>query len=152
MCSSMKFITIFQASSGSVVRCGMDGEYIYPNPWPQCSEDINCGDPLPIQVNDPRLTPTAPPGSRTWIVGTEGDDYYKAKVGYTIACYHLIFLDSKYSRLVIAAPTGHSLTQPEMAMGTPCNWRRAVSGESLGSHGEILPGWRPQSLPYCRPA
>ena len=86
-CSSIKFITIFQASNGSVVRCGIDGEYIYPNPWPQCSEDINCGDPLPIQVNDPRLTATAPPGTRTWIVGTEGDDYYKAKVGYTIAWF-----------------------------------------------------------------
>ena len=88
MRSSIKFITIYQASNGSVVRCGIDGEYIYPNPWPQCSEDINCGDPLPIQVNDPRLTPTAPPGTRTWIVGTEGDDYYKAKVGNTIAWFY----------------------------------------------------------------
>ena len=72
--------SFFQASTGSVIRCGIEGEYLYPNPWPQCNSNISCGDPLPIPENDPRLTPTAPPGSRTWIVGSEGDDFYKAEV------------------------------------------------------------------------
>ena len=71
-----------QASTGSVVRCGIEGEFLYPDPWPQCNANISCGEPLPIPENDPRLTPTAAPGSRTWIVGSEGDDWYKAEVGY----------------------------------------------------------------------
>ena len=78
---SGRFWYFVQASTGSVIRCGIEGEYLYPNPWPQCNSNISCGDPLPIPENDPRLTPTAPPGSRTWIVGAEGDDFYKAEVG-----------------------------------------------------------------------
>ena len=45
---SQNLLFIIQASTGSVVRCGLDGEFLYPNPWPQCNADINCGEPLPM--------------------------------------------------------------------------------------------------------
>ena len=33
------------ASTGTVIECGDDGEYVYPDPWPICSETIQCADP-----------------------------------------------------------------------------------------------------------
>ncbi len=33
------------ASMRTVVECGSDGEYIYPDPWPICSETVECADP-----------------------------------------------------------------------------------------------------------
>ena len=29
----------------TIVLCGSDGEFNYPNPWPQCSHSIQCADP-----------------------------------------------------------------------------------------------------------
>ena len=58
-----------QSSSGAVVRCSSEGEFLYPSPWPQvygkdirvdksvplqCSESIQCGAPPQAQTNDPR--------------------------------------------------------------------------------------------------
>ena len=33
------------ASMRTVIECGRDGEYIYPDPWPKCSETVECTDP-----------------------------------------------------------------------------------------------------------
>ena len=34
-----------EASSSSSVKCGADGEFRYPSPWPQCSSTVSCPDP-----------------------------------------------------------------------------------------------------------
>ena len=34
-----------ESSTSSIIICGDDGEFKYPDPWPQCSENINCTDP-----------------------------------------------------------------------------------------------------------
>ena len=34
-----------EAAEGAEIVCGADGEYIYPDPWPQCSSSVTCGDP-----------------------------------------------------------------------------------------------------------
>ena len=62
-----------EASNVSVVHCASDGHLKYPDPWPQCSEDIFCG--------EPPLPPTQG-GSRFWVVGDEGDDSYNSYVSY----------------------------------------------------------------------
>ena len=42
----------YEASNHSKVKCGNDGEFRYPDPWPQCSETINCTDPgMTAEVN-----------------------------------------------------------------------------------------------------
>ena len=33
------------ADQGTMVKCGDDGEFIYPSPWPQCSTTVSCPDP-----------------------------------------------------------------------------------------------------------
>ena len=61
-----------QASNMSVVSCGGDGEMKYPAEWPQCSADIECGDP-PSNTEG---------GSRLWVVGEEWDSNYRATIAY----------------------------------------------------------------------
>ena len=40
------------ASKYSQVFCGPDAEFVYPDPWPQCSNTINCTDPgMTSEVN-----------------------------------------------------------------------------------------------------
>ena len=34
-----------QASGGSQVLCGGDGQFVYPAVWPQCSASVSCPDP-----------------------------------------------------------------------------------------------------------
>ena len=71
-----------EASNGSVVVCGEDGEFHYPEEWPQCSATIACGPPLPVPANDPRLNSSAPPATIAWLAATTGEDGYKTKVTY----------------------------------------------------------------------
>ena len=63
-----------EASNGSVVVCGEDGEFHYPEVWPQCSATIACGPPLPVPANDPRLNSSAPPATITWLLSLEEAD------------------------------------------------------------------------------
>ena len=38
--------TIEEADTGTTITCGdTDGEFIYPDPWPQCSDSVSCPDP-----------------------------------------------------------------------------------------------------------
>ena len=61
-----------EASRTSVVHCASDGEMKYPAVWPQCSTDIQCGEP-----------PSHPyGGSRQWRNREEGDNTYKTRVAY----------------------------------------------------------------------
>ena len=62
----------WHASNMSVVHCASDGELKYPAEWPQCSEDIQCGEP-PVETDG---------GSRQWIVGNENADDYDTTVAY----------------------------------------------------------------------
>ena len=61
-----------EASSSSLVRCGMDGFFRYPDNWTLCSETIQCGQP-------PNMTEE---GFRTWMNGVEYYDYYDTDVEY----------------------------------------------------------------------
>ena len=62
----------YEASTGSVIQCAEDGLLKYPTEWPQCSDDIQCGEP-----------PEPPEqGERYWIVNDEGDDSYESRVAY----------------------------------------------------------------------
>ena len=54
------------------VGCGVDGNYAYPSPWPQCSETISCGTPPSLPVN----------GSRTWLNETDLDNKYGTHITY----------------------------------------------------------------------
>ena len=72
------------ATSYSLVRCGMDGMFRYPDTWTLCSDTVQCGQP-------PNATDA---GYRTWVLGgyygvmgleddlVVGDDYYLAEVEY----------------------------------------------------------------------
>ena len=33
------------ASTGFNIKCGPDGLFLYPDPWPQCSQTVECPDP-----------------------------------------------------------------------------------------------------------
>ena len=63
-----------EASKGSMVVCGEDGEFQYPEEWPQCSDTITCGPPLPVPGNDPRLNTSAPPATITWLVPLDPEE------------------------------------------------------------------------------
>ena len=63
-----------EGSNGSVVVCGEEGEFHYPEEWPQCSATIACGPPLPLPANDPRLNSSAPPATITWLPSLEEAD------------------------------------------------------------------------------
>lgn len=54
------------------VLCGDDGEFLYPDKWPQCSADISCGTPPQVPSN----------GSITWLQGENGADNYSTVIQY----------------------------------------------------------------------
>ena len=61
------------ASDHVMVLCGNNSEFIYPDEWPQCSKDINCGPPVTPPANV----------SRTWLKGrSEPDSTYKTFIEY----------------------------------------------------------------------
>lgn len=73
-----------EASSFSLVRCGMDGLLHYPDVWMMCSDTVQCGQPPNVTVN----------GYRTWekkgfygtdvsnILLADNDDYYDVEIEY----------------------------------------------------------------------
>ena len=61
-----------QASDHSIVKCGSEGLLLYPDPWPQCSSTVYCGDPPQPSEN----------GTRVWLTGADGDDSYATNIEY----------------------------------------------------------------------
>jgi len=50
----------------------IDGSYVYPSPWPQCSETVSCGEPPPVPVN----------GSHEWLLGNDQVELYDTHILY----------------------------------------------------------------------
>ena len=44
------------ASTSSFVLCGPEGLLLYPEPWPQCSDTVECEDPARLIIPDEILT------------------------------------------------------------------------------------------------
>ena len=61
-----------EASNSSIIRCGSDGEFIYPSLWAQCSNTVQCGQP-PLQTDN---------GTRIWINSEQYEDSYGTEVVY----------------------------------------------------------------------
>ena len=38
------------ASTSSIVLCGPEGLFLYPSPWPQCSDTVQCEDPFSLNI------------------------------------------------------------------------------------------------------
>ena len=56
------------------ILCNVNGEFVYPNEWKQCSENVYCGDPPSIDHAN---------GTRTWIDSSEGEDVYGTQIHYS---------------------------------------------------------------------
>ena len=89
--------------------------------------------PLPRPENDPRLIATAAPGSRSWIVGSQGDDGYKTEVGYRCTD------GSKFDT------TGNGDGDTDQLI-TTCKWRK--SWEPWGDPSSV-PTAQSSVLPPC---
>ena len=88
-----------EASNGSVVVCGEDGEFQYPEEWPQCSDTIACGPPLPIPGNDPRLNSSAPPATITWLAPLEEGDEDMEDCSDNVTCGNDPLLNSTLAKI-----------------------------------------------------
>ena len=61
-----------EADQEIVVKCGEDGNFQYPEQWPQCLDDVSCGNP-PIVPNF---------GYQIWMSGEDGSNNYSAEIYY----------------------------------------------------------------------
>ena len=90
-----------QATPHSVVKCGSEGLLLYPDPWPQCSGDVFCGDP-PEPSED---------GTRVWLNGIENLDSYDEDIRY--GCVNGSQFDTNNDTI------GDSIT-----IDIKCQWRK----------------------------
>ncbi len=64
--------TKLEADQEISVKCGEDGYFQYPEQWPQCSDDVYCGDP-----------PFAPNfGYQVWMIGHAESENYTTEIYY----------------------------------------------------------------------
>ena len=93
-----------QASTNSIVKCGSEGLLLYPDPWPQCSETVYCGDPPEPSEN----------GTRIWQNGIEGQDSYDTNIRY--GCVDGSQFD-----------TNKDLVGDSITLDIVCQWRKEWS-------------------------
>ena len=92
------------ATPHSIVKCGSDGLLLYPDPWPQCSSTVYCGDPPEPSEN----------GTRVWLNGVEEQDYYATNILY--GCVNGSQFD-----------TNHDMIGDSITVEITCQWRKAWS-------------------------
>ena len=100
-------ISKYDADAGVSVVCGVEGEYLYPSSWPQCSPSVTCQDP----------------GNSSHVLRT-----YQSGSG--LAYWSVLRYVCEDPRKWIKAAESSSLTA---ALETRCEWRKTfpLDGSSL---------------------
>ena len=78
------------ASTSSFVLCGADGYLVYPDPWPQCSETIECE--LPSSLNIP---------ADIYTTFDEDNVFYKDRVRLVNPDLLRVLFDIKYFQMAM---------------------------------------------------
>ena len=99
-----------ESDSGTHITCGQDGEFVYPDPWPQCSSTVQCADP----GNSDGIT-------RTQTTSKSEFDYDSV---YKYEC------DDPRKWIKISGSADSTL---KASLSTRCNWRKTfpLDGNNL---------------------